>query len=68
MPRRRAGSAGRVALLVLSQYVEEAYATDLLTEATSSVGYLLKDRVAHVRVPRHVIMRPAAASHLPLIV
>jgi DNA-binding NarL/FixJ family response regulator len=39
----------RVALLVLSQYVEEAYATDLLTEATSSVGYLLKDRVAHVR-------------------
>jgi DNA-binding NarL/FixJ family response regulator len=38
-----------VALLVLSQYVEESYATDLLSEATSSVGYLLKDRVAHVR-------------------
>jgi DNA-binding NarL/FixJ family response regulator len=37
-----------VALLVLSQYVEESYATDLLSEATSSVGYLLKDRVAHV--------------------
>jgi hypothetical protein len=32
----------------LSQYVEESYATDL-SEATSSVGYLLKDRVAHVR-------------------
>jgi len=28
--------------------VEESYATDL-SEATSSVGYLLKDRVAHVR-------------------
>ncbi len=37
-----------VALLVLSQYVEESYATDLLSVATSSVGYLLKDRVAQV--------------------
>src|SRR5262245_1856472 len=27
-----------VALLVLSQYVEESYATDLLSETTSSVG------------------------------
>jgi DNA-binding NarL/FixJ family response regulator len=34
--------------MVLSQYVEERYATDLLSVATSSVGYLLKDRVAHV--------------------
>jgi DNA-binding NarL/FixJ family response regulator len=37
-----------VALMVLSQYVEERYAIDLLSVATSSVGYLLKDRVAHV--------------------
>ena len=37
-----------VALLVLSQYVEERYATDLLSVQTSGVGYLLKDRVAHV--------------------
>jgi DNA-binding NarL/FixJ family response regulator len=37
-----------VALLALSQYVEESYATDLLSAATSSVGYLLKDRVAQV--------------------
>jgi hypothetical protein len=29
-----------VALLVLSQYVAERYATDLLSAATSSVGYL----------------------------
>lgn len=35
-----------VAVLVLSQWVEERYAVDLLAEATSSVGYLLKDRVA----------------------
>lgn len=38
----------QVAILVLSQYVEERYATELLTEATSRVGYLLKDRVADV--------------------
>jgi DNA-binding NarL/FixJ family response regulator len=38
----------QVGVLVLSQYVEEQYATDLLSVATSGVGYLLKDRVAHV--------------------
>ncbi len=36
------------AVLVLSQYVEEAYALDLLSETTESTGYLLKDRVADV--------------------
>lgn len=35
-------------VLVLSQYVEERYATDLLSTETSGVGYLLKDRVADV--------------------
>jgi DNA-binding NarL/FixJ family response regulator len=35
-----------VAVLVLSQYVEERYATELLATDTSGVGYLLKDRVA----------------------
>jgi DNA-binding NarL/FixJ family response regulator len=37
-----------IAVMVLSQYVEERYATDLLSTRTSGVGYLLKDRVAHV--------------------
>ena len=37
-----------VAVLVLSQWVEERYATELLAGSTSSVGYLLKDRVADV--------------------
>jgi len=37
------------AVLVLSQYVEERYATDLLSGDTRGVGYLLKDRVADVR-------------------
>ena len=36
------------AVLVLSQYVEERYATELLSGDTRGVGYLLKDRVADV--------------------
>ena len=36
------------AVLVLSQYVEEGYALDLVGESTGGVGYLLKDRVADV--------------------
>jgi DNA-binding NarL/FixJ family response regulator len=34
---------------VLSQYVEERYAVELLSGQTSGVGYLLKQRVADVR-------------------
>ena len=37
-----------VSVLVLSQYVEERYATELLTGRGGGVGYLLKDRVADV--------------------
>lgn len=37
-----------VGVLVLSQYVEQRYAVDLLTEHTDGVGYLLKDRVVQV--------------------
>ena len=37
-----------VGVLVLSQYVEEAYALELLSQSTESTGYLLKDRVADV--------------------
>ncbi|MFJ7909930.1 response regulator [Kitasatospora sp. NPDC096204] len=36
------------AVLLLSQYVEERYAADLLATNTSGVGYLLKQRVANV--------------------
>jgi DNA-binding NarL/FixJ family response regulator len=38
-----------VTVLVLSQWVEERYATELLAGSTAGVGYLLKDRVADVR-------------------
>src|SRR5258706_1867906 len=51
-----------VGLLVLSQYVEESYATDLLSAATTSVGYLLKDRVAHVSDFLDAVRRVAAGG------
>ena len=35
-------------VLVLSQYVEEGYALELVGDAAGGVGYLLKDRVADV--------------------
>ncbi|GAA3215499.1 response regulator transcription factor [Microbacterium terregens] len=35
-------------VVVLSQYVEERYATDLITAQGGALGYLLKDRVADV--------------------
>ena len=43
--RRRPGTP----ILVLSQYVEQAYAVELLADGAGGVGYLLKDRVADVR-------------------
>ncbi|MEV4242605.1 response regulator transcription factor [Streptosporangium canum] len=42
--RRRPG----VKVLVLSQYVERKYATELMSANVEGVGYLLKDRVAQV--------------------
>lgn len=35
-------------LLVLSQYVEERYASELIAGSSGSLGYLLKDRVADI--------------------
>jgi len=52
----------QVAILVLSQYVEERYATDLLSAATDSVGYLLKDRVARVGDFLDALRRVAAGG------
>ncbi|MCT1429264.1 response regulator transcription factor [Brachybacterium muris] len=37
-----------VALLVLSQYVEERYASELIADSPHGLGYVLKDRVADV--------------------
>ncbi|MEV5868556.1 response regulator transcription factor [Streptomyces tendae] len=38
----------RLAVLVLSAYVEQSFATDLLTGGVSGLGYLLKERVGRV--------------------
>jgi DNA-binding NarL/FixJ family response regulator len=35
-------------VLIVSQYVEQAYAAELLADGRGSVGYLLKDRVMDV--------------------
>src|SRR5260370_32314113 len=51
-----------IAILVLSQYVEERYAADLLSANTASVGYLLKDRVADVPEFLHALRRDAAGG------
>ena len=35
-------------MLIVSQYVEQAYATELLASGEGGVGYLLKDRIMNV--------------------
>jgi DNA-binding NarL/FixJ family response regulator len=51
-----------VAVLVLSQYVEQHYAVELLAGDTSGVGYLLKDRVADVEEFVEAVRRVAAGG------
>ncbi len=41
-------SGSPTAILVLSQYVEETYATELIGGGARGIGYLLKERVADV--------------------
>jgi len=49
-------------VLVLSQYVEESYAAELLAGGTSGVGYLLKDRVGRVDEFLDALERVAAGG------
>jgi len=49
-------------VLVLSQYVEERYASDLITGQNAALGYLLKDRVADVKDFLDSIDRIAAGA------
>ncbi len=51
-----------VGLLVFSQYVETRYAADLLTGGATGVGYLLKERVGHVREFLDALARVAAGG------
>ena len=50
------------AVLLLSQYVEERYAADLLAANTSGVGYLLKQRVADVEEFAETLRRVAGGG------
>ncbi|MFG2731618.1 response regulator [Streptomyces canus] len=52
----------RTAVLLLSQYVEERYAADLLAANISGVGYLLKQRVADVEEFAEAVRRVAAGG------
>jgi DNA-binding NarL/FixJ family response regulator len=52
----------KVGILLLSQYVEVAYAQELLSAGTGGVGYLLKDRVASLEELRDAIDRIASGG------
>ena len=57
--RRRQPALG---VLVLSQYVETAYASELIGENTAGIGYLLKERVGDVRAFLDALHRVAAGG------
>ena len=40
--------APETAVLIVSQYIEHAYATELLADGRGGIGYLLKDRIMEV--------------------
>ncbi|WP_035798585.1 response regulator transcription factor [Kitasatospora mediocidica] len=52
----------RLGVLVLSQYVEQQYAAELLAGSTRGIGYLLKDRVAEVREFVDAVVRVAGGG------
>lgn len=49
-------------VLVLSQYVEQLYARELLADGTGGVGYLLKDRVVNAEQFIDAVRRVAAGG------
>ena len=49
-------------VLVLSQYIEEAYAMELLSSNAEGVGYLLKDRISEVERFTDAIRQVAAGG------
>lgn len=51
-----------VGILLLSQYVEVAYAQDLLSSGSGGIGYLLKDRVASLDELKDAIERIASGG------
>ena len=61
------GAAPGVPVLVLSQYVEQLYARELLADRAGGVGYLLKDRVFNDEAFTTAIrsVAPAVPSWIP---
>lgn len=51
-----------VRILLLSQYVEVAYAQELLSSGSGGIGYLLKDRVASLAELQDAVERIAAGG------
>lgn len=51
-----------LAVLVLSAYVEQSFATELLADGAGSVGYLLKERVGRVETFIDALHRVAAGG------
>ena len=49
-------------VMVLSQYVEQLYARELMQDSTEGVGYLLKDRVSDVLTFVDAVRRVAAGG------
>ncbi len=49
-------------VLVLSQYVEETYARELLADDAAGIGYLLKDRVSDIDTLTDAVRRVAAGG------
>ncbi|MEO3804477.1 response regulator transcription factor [Nonomuraea sp. B1E8] len=56
--RRRPG----LPVLILSQYVEQLYARELLSDQAGAVGYLLKDRIGDVEQFVEAVRRVAAGG------
>ena len=52
----------RLGVLLLSQYVETAYASELIGENTAGIGYLLKERIGDVRAFLDALERVAAGG------
>ena len=51
-----------IGILLLSQYAEERYATELLAAGDSGVGYLLKDRISSLDELQEAVTRIAAGG------
>ena len=52
----------QIGILLLSQYVEVAYAQELLSSGSGGIGYLLKDRVASLDELRDAVGRIAVGG------